>query len=184
MSFISLLADNAGIVAHTIPMRLHRPSSGGLGVGAVRALPHPTRSMPTAPTPSMHSARCARPVELARDAGPLGTASAAGRWQWAGVGAPVIRISPTPESTVPATAVRMPPLLLEAMSAAARAQCRSLSEIWVEAAHEWLRQHAQEHEPQPPTPAAAALAVPCPSRSWAAIDTVLADLRRSPGTAA
>lgn len=70
------------------------------------------------------------------------------------------------------------------MSAAARAQCRSLSDIWAEAAHEWLRNHAQEYEPQPPTPAAAALAVPRPARSWTAIDTVLADLRRSPDTAA
>jgi hypothetical protein len=115
----------------------------------------------------------------------LGAASASDRWQWADRAAPTAPTAPTfvsPASQV--AAVRLPPLLLEAMRAAAHAHGRSLDDVWAEAARQWLSQHLHEDEPQPPTPAAAALALPRPTRSWAGIDAVLGELRRSTDTAA
>lgn len=158
MTWASLFAEDLGVLPGPIPFHNTHASRR----------PHApaTYSLPSTPAP-LHAET-------------LGAASASGRWQWAG--------APSP-SLIPAqkqAAVRVPPLLLEEMCAAAQARGRSLSEIWAEAAREWLRQHAHSStdEPQPPTPAAAALPIPKPARSWAAIDAVLADLRRSPDSAA
>ncbi|MGH2515998.1 MAG: hypothetical protein ACRDHP_10120, partial [Ktedonobacterales bacterium] len=129
----------------------------------------------TAPTPLSP----ARSTQMPRVAGSLGAASASPRWQWATGATGTGGASSVPPARE--TAVRVPPLLLKEMSAAASARGRSLSEVWTEAARDWLlRQHPHEDEPQPPTPAAAALAIPKPARSWAAIDAALADLRRVP----
>src|SRR5579859_2182226 len=174
MSLTSLVSENFDISSGTFPFSIHR----GHGSRPVRIV--------TSSTSRPSSAPAALPP---RAAAPLGAASASGRWQWANAAslapatplAPLAPFAPSPKIA----AVRVPPLLLADMGAAARASGRSLGDIWTEAAREWLRHHhAQEHEPQPPTPAAAALAIPRPTRTWTAIDAVLADLRQSPGTAA
>lgn len=135
---------------------------------------------------SAHLARTAIPTPLTRIApshqpprvsAPLGTATIAGGWQWAGA----VRVEPVAPAPKMA-AIRISSTLLDEMAAAARTAGRSLSEVWAEAAHEWLTLHAREDEPQPPTPAAAALAVPRPARSWVGIDAVLADLRHAPAS--
>lgn len=180
MSLTSLLSDNPGtlgVPSRVFPFQSRRVHSAG----PIRIV---TAEAPASPGPSAHPVRISASASAS-----LGTASAFERWQWAGTvsvapiaAAPVASVAPAPK----VAAVRIPPLLLEEMSTAAHLCGRSLSDIWAEAAREWLRRHAHEHEPepQPPTPAAAALAVPRPTRSWAAIDTVLAELRRSPDSAA
>jgi hypothetical protein len=106
----------------------------------------------------------------------LGSAHASRDWRWAAE-------TPTRSSAArkrqPAAAVlRVPPALLQAMSAVAHSEGISESEIWSAAARAWLERRTRDDEPQPPTPAGAALPIPLRTRSWAAIDTLLRDLRR------
>jgi hypothetical protein len=83
---------------------------------------------------------------------------------------------------VPVSAARtelpMPRALLSAMSEAATIVGRSESDIWADAAREWLQRHRQDEDPRPPTPGARA---PRPSaardRCWSSIDMLLHDLR-------
>jgi hypothetical protein len=93
-------------------------------------------------------------------------------------------LSPTaPDEVRARTEVRMAPALLAAMSEAAATGGRSQSEVWAEAAREWLLRHRPEDDPQPPPPAASALrpaaqrAAAERERCWAAIDILLSDLR-------
>ena len=105
----------------------------------------------------------------------LGNAHASRDWRWA---------AETPSRVAaarqqqPAAMLRVPPALLRAMSAVARSEGMSESEIWSAAARAWLERRTRDDEPQPPTPAGAALPIPLRARSWAAIDTLLRDLRR------
>ena len=78
-----------------------------------------------------------------------------------------------------ASAVRIPEGVLRTMRKAAWSAGRTESEIWAEAAREWLMRRARDDEPQPPTPAAAALPVPRMAHAWHAIDALLAELRMS-----
>ncbi|MFI5274920.1 MAG: hypothetical protein ACHQ4H_17965 [Ktedonobacterales bacterium] len=129
-----------------------------------------------------------RPVGGTMSAGGLGTARASDRWQWAPVrvemrsqGAAVAaeeRSEPRRIATS-ASAVRIPEGVLRTMRKAAWSAGRTESEIWAEAAREWLMRRAREDEPQPPTPAAAALPVPRVAHAWHAIDALLAELRMS-----
>jgi hypothetical protein len=124
--------------------------------------------------------RAARPGGERAPAG-LGSARAGDGWHWA---------APAPTAGRPArltamntsdggSALRMPRALLAAMRAAAQATGRSESAIWAEAASEWLARYRRDDGPQPPTPAAAALVSPARSGTWARIDALLAELRRS-----
>lgn len=120
----------------------------------------------------------------------LGAATAAPIWGWARpsrsgarqvetVAAEVTRRGAT---TAPErTELPMAPTLLRAMTEAARATGRSESEVWAEAAREWLRWHTHGDDPQPPEPGASA---PHPAavrdereRCWQAIDVLVNDLR-------
>ena len=116
----------------------------------------------------------------------LGGAWAGTKWQWAPLAGPMeqARRPGIQGQALPpgASVVRIPEALLRLMRAAAWSTGRSEAELWVEAAREWLARRALDDEPQPPTPAAAALAVPRPSSAWAAIDTLLADLRLARGS--
>ena len=111
----------------------------------------------------------------------LGGAWAGTKWQWAPVAGAMEQArqlgSQGQGMPLGASVVRVPEALLRLMRAAAWSTGRPEGELWVEAAREWLTRRALDDEPQPPTPAAAALAVPRPSSAWAAIDTLLADLR-------
>jgi hypothetical protein len=126
-----------------------------------------------------------RPLGGATDAGGLGTARAGDRWRWApvrvelrprGAGAADGRSEPRRIATS-ASAVRIPEGVLRTMREAAWSAGRTESEIWAEAAREWLMRRARDDEPQPPTPAAAALPVPRIAHAWHAIDALLAELR-------
>lgn len=127
----------------------------------------------------------------AAKAASLGTASASPVWGWASPAA-----NPAAATTGDTTAARRGPLpavpsaprsavqlaipagVLSAMREEAGASGRDESEVWAEAAREWLRQRRRDDGPQPPTPAAAALAVPRRVRSWSTIDAALAELRQ------
>lgn len=88
-------------------------------------------------------------------------------------------------ATAPAAAaspvvLRMPRIVLCAMSLAASVTGRDEREVWAEAASEWLARHLED-DPEPPEPGASAPARH-PERatrrhSWAAIDVLLRDLR-------
>ena len=165
MIWTSVLSETPGVPSGIFPLHAYRAQN--------------LRSIRVGTTTTVASSGSST---QARRVASLGAASASDRWQWAEGAAPTAPTfaSPTPQMA----AVRLPPLLLEAMRAAAHAHGRSLDDVWVEAARQWLSQHLHEDEPQPPTPAAAALALPRPTRSWAGIDAVLGELRRSPDTAA
>lgn len=79
--------------------------------------------------------------------------------------------------------LHMPGAVLRGMAEAAWASGRSEEEIWIEAAREWLRRNAREDEPPPSAPAAAAPPHPRFTRAWAAIDSLLGDLRATPRAA-
>jgi hypothetical protein len=100
-------------------------------------------------------------------------------WQWAPPGramAEQARLrSETRAISMEASVLRIPGALLRLMRATARRIERPESELWAEAAREWLARRVLDDEPPPP--AGAALAVPRPPTAWAAIDTLLADLR-------
>lgn len=120
----------------------------------------------------------------------LGSASAGTAWTWASTPpsgatvAPLRRSEPfaSPASMQPrgASAVRAPIDLLAKMSEAARVQGRSESDVWVEAAREWLRRRDGVQTPPSAAPAYLAAAVsPAPrmTRVWGEIDAVLQALR-------
>jgi len=118
----------------------------------------------------------------------LGTARAGERWRWAPVRVelrPQGATTAADERSQPrrvatsASAVRIPEGVLRTMREAAWNEGRTESEIWAEAAREWLMRRARDDEPQPPTPAAAALPVPRIAHAWHAIDALLAELRAS-----
>jgi hypothetical protein len=112
--------------------------------------------------------------------------SVAGAWSWER-DQPAEAID-TPHSTdsFEPEGVRLsaPPELLQRMASAARALGRSESDIWVEAAREWLLRH----EPEGPTNGhadsvtrdeAARRCLARRSRSWRDIDHILCELRES-----
>ncbi len=119
--------------------------------------------------------------------GGLGSASAGSQWMWSEAHA--ARPAPAPTSRAIHTAsrdvscVRAPVELLCRMSEVARAQGRSESEVWVEAAREWLRRREIEPvtPPAPPATASSRSATPRrPSRVWDDIDALLIELRMPP----
>src|SRR5215813_8197925 len=125
----------------------------------------PTARVERGIVPGTHYGEYGAPRAVGVSTAPrLGGAWAGSKWQWAPL------------------AGGMEQALLRLMRAAAWSTGRSEAELWVEAAREWLARRALDDEPQPPTPAAAALAVPRPSSAWAAIDTLLADLRLASGS--
>ena len=119
----------------------------------------------------------------------LGSARASVQWAWAVEPAlmpPTTQEIPAAASAHTASAaqgtcLRAPVEVLREMSAAARGLGRSESEVWVEAAREWLRR--REGEPGAPPAAAApvvASSVAAPrriSRLWDDIDALLIELR-------
>lgn len=110
----------------------------------------------------------------------LGAARAGNEWQWAGPTRSVTALRAVPPALTPREfPLSIPAALVSAMRTAAHASGRSESEVWAEAAREWLRQRQHDEGPLPPAPAAA-LAVPRRVRSWSAIDALLADLRSAP----
>jgi hypothetical protein len=127
------------------------------------------------------------------EAGGLGSARAVGHWRWAHPNTPHA-LSQHPLAYGPgaggaterrvvatsASAVRIPEAILRLMREAAWRAGRTESEIWAEAAREWLTRRMLDDEPQPPTPAAAALPLPRVVGAWEAIDLVLHDLRKTP----
>ena len=132
---------------------------------------------------------------LAREdeAGRLGSARAVRHWRWAHPNAahassqhPLAYGPGTGGATerrvvaTSASAVRIPEAILRLMREAAWSAGRTESEIWAEAAREWLTRRMLDDEPQPPTPAAAALPLPRVVGAWEAIDLVLHDLRKAP----
>lgn len=115
----------------------------------------------------------------------LGAAAAGTAWSWAGE-PPLVRPPETSGGLGAATVIRVPAALLAEMARAAGAQQRDAGVVWAEAAREWLARRAHDDEPQPPdpTPTAAALPLPRVVQAWAAIDALLADLRRPSGAPA
>lgn len=119
----------------------------------------------------------------------LGSASASGAWSWASspaVAPDVALASAAPRPASAGSAVRAPIELLARMTEAARAQGRSESDVWVEAAREWLR--GREGAPNTPPAAPACLAAPVApprrhARVWDEIDSLLSELR-APATGA
>ena len=82
-----------------------------------------------------------------------------------------------------ATRLSVPREALRRMAQAAQATNRSESEIWAEAAREWLARRVRsvedgtDNEPPPAAPAAASLPLRPRVRSWKAIDALLVELR-------
>lgn len=120
----------------------------------------------------------------------LGTAQASGQWAWSATPARPTGEAPAERTPTRATTaregacLRAPVELLSQMSEAARALGRSESEVWVEAAREWLRR--REGEPGAPPAAAAQMAGPLAGpitvarripRGWDEIDALLIALR-------
>lgn len=145
-----------------------------------------TAVAPTAP------ARTAQPAHVG-----LGSASAGAAWTWVATSAPstseqtlhynasVVRTARAQPRG--ASAVRAPIDLLAKMSEAARTQGRSESDVWVEAAREWLRRRDGVETPPSAAPAyVAAPATPAPrmTRVWGEIDAVLQALRAPARTGA
>ncbi len=124
-----------------------------------------------------------------RDAG-LGSARASVQWAWSAAPAqmpttePVVTAAATAYtvSAAQGTCLRAPVEVLRQMSDAARGLGRSESEVWVEAAREWLRK--REGEPGAPPAAAAPVVASVGSiaprritRLWDDIDALLIELR-------
>lgn len=130
-------------------------------------------------------------VETARARANLGSARASGQWTWTTTTPPERARSASTPSLAQATAmrpgaasegacVRAPAELLGQMSAAARAMGRSESEVWVEAAREWLRKREGEPGAPPAAAAPSVRAVGQPRRRdriWDDIDALLIGLR-------
>lgn len=146
--------------------------------------------------PSMHpswatDARGAPTAVASRDAG-IGSAWASGMWTWAGDDPrrPALAQARPPAAAVERTAsaraarhLRAPLDVLRQMSEAARVSGLSESEVWVEAAREWLRRREGEPGAAPAAPVAPAqLERPAASqrrgaRRWDEIDALLIALR-------
>ncbi len=114
----------------------------------------------------------------------LGSARAASQWAWSAEPVRPTRPAPLTPAAAARAAVarggaclRAPVEVLSQMSAAARAAGRSESEVWVEAAREWLRR--REGEPGAPPAAAQPVAMPPRrvTRAWDDIDALLIALR-------
>lgn len=118
--------------------------------------------------------------------GGLGSATAGSQWAWAETPATTPVTTPARAAVAPPvrvaardiSCVRAPAELLSRMSAMARAQGRSESDVWVEAAREWLRRR----EIEPVTPPAAPTSTRGvtsrrPARVWDEIDALMIDLR-------
>jgi hypothetical protein len=133
---------------------------------------------------------------VAASAGPLwawaGGASSAPRWHRArqmsaSGGGYLFALPHAGRASAPASATDKPPAVLpmapgvlRAMSLAAQAKGCPESEIWAEAAREWLMRHLGD-DPEPPTPGASApvrrVERESRLRCWSAIDVLLRDLR-------
>lgn len=112
----------------------------------------------------------------------LGSACAASIWRWAGSatggGQEMASAQPGARLSIHEHQVlRVPREVLRLMAEAAWAAGRSEEEIWIEAAREWLRRRTRDDEPPPTAPAAAWPALPRTASTWAAIDTLVAELR-------
>jgi hypothetical protein len=128
----------------------------------------------------------------------IGSAWASGAWAWAGSAAqpaqiaqpvqiaqPIAAASRRAAPVQPGASLRAPVELLARMSEAARVCGRSESDVWVEAAREWLRRRDSETGAAPVAPVAPALSEPSAAptrrsaRRWDEIDALLIELRRA-----
>lgn len=122
----------------------------------------------------------------------IGSAWASGAWAWAGSAAqpargaqPVAAQPRRAASAQPGANLRAPVELLARMSEAAQARGLSESDVWVEAAREWLRRREGEAGAAPVAPVAPAHAEPSvapirrSARRWDEIDALLIELRRA-----
>jgi len=85
--------------------------------------------------------------------------------------------APLPFPPGGASVVRIPDALLRAMRESARNAGRSESEVWAEAAREWLLMRGAGDGPEPTSPASAPRPCPQRARSWSGIDALVAVLR-------
>lgn len=108
----------------------------------------------------------------------LGSARAASEWAWAeGPTRPARPVSTPARVAAQGSCVRAPADVLARMSAAAEAQGRSESDVWVEAAREWLRRR-EVASVTPPVASAPPVAVARRvARVWDTIDALLVELR-------
>lgn len=118
--------------------------------------------------------------------GGMGSAVAGG-WSWARGRATSARAAitpPDPELTPAGVRLRAPREILARMAEAAGALGRSESDIWVEAAREWLIRHEPDGSTGGPRLAATAFSANGQrarrSRAWRDIDGVLERLRDTP----
>jgi hypothetical protein len=81
-----------------------------------------------------------------------------------------------------ATLAHVPVNIRLLMAEAALSSGRAESDLWAEAAGDWLRRHAFDDDPFPPAPAGA-LVAPRRATSWDAIDDLLTTLRQAGGSA-
>ncbi|HEY7973969.1 MAG TPA: hypothetical protein VID72_01385 [Ktedonobacterales bacterium] len=125
----------------------------------------------------------------------IGSAWASGAWAWAGSAAqpaqiaqivqPMAAASRRAAPAQPGASLRAPVELLARMSEAARACGRSESDVWVEAAREWLRKREGEAGAAPVAPMTPAQSEPSAAptrrsaRRWDEIDALLIELRRA-----
>lgn len=119
----------------------------------------------------------------------IGSAWASGAWAWAGSSAQVTQpVAAAPKRAVaaqPGARLRAPVELLTRMSEAAQARGLSESDVWVEAAREWLRRREGEAGAAPVAPVAPAQAEPSvapirrSARRWDEIDALLIELRHA-----
>ena len=122
----------------------------------------------------------------------IGSAWASGAWAWAGSAAQPVQIaqpmaaaSRRAAPALPGASLRAPVELLARMAEAARACGRSESDVWVEAAREWLRRRDSETGAAPVAPIAPAQSEPSSAptrrsaRRWDEIDALLIELRRA-----
>ncbi|HEX2349664.1 MAG TPA: hypothetical protein VHI51_14625 [Ktedonobacterales bacterium] len=115
----------------------------------------------------------------------IGSAWASGAWAWAGSAAQPVSATPRRAATTAQAGanLRAPVDLLARMSEVAQACGRSESDVWVEAAREWLRRREGEAGAAPVAPIAPAQAVwpDAPTRRsarrWDEIDALLIELR-------
>lgn len=129
-------------------------------------------------------------MRLAPGAG-LGSAQASAQWAWSdtparaqpdAAPARVAERQAKRQAEREGACLRAPVEVLSRMSEAARALGRSESDIWVEAARDWLRRHEIEPMTLPSAPAPA-LGAPQSAasrrmaRMWDDIDTLLGELR-------
>jgi hypothetical protein len=162
---VALRASGAGGVARVEPATTHdRPGLGSAQAGPAWRWAERTRAVTPAPS-------FAQPPRAAREAAVLSRpAGGAAPMPAGGAAAPGAR-----------TEVRIAPALLRAMETTATARGRQVSEVWAEAAREWLLRHAEDDDPQPPSPATAAprslASRSSRDRCWTAIDVLLGDLR-------